>query len=68
MYFRRINPFDQAKTSMVTGNGSNSAFHEVFEVRFCGSMQVQTDRGQYVSDSKQRCLFRRLHAIWLNIR
>ncbi len=27
------------------GNGSNSAFQEVFEVRFCGSMQVRADRG-----------------------
>ncbi len=43
--FRRINPFDESKTTMVAGNGGNAAFHEVFDVRFCGSMQVQTDRG-----------------------
>ncbi|XP_013390829.1 DCC-interacting protein 13-alpha-like [Lingula anatina] len=44
---KRINPFDQTSLQMVADDhGAGTAFSQSFLVRFLGSMEVKTDRGE----------------------
>lgn len=46
--FRRINPFDESSVDVMHETaGENAAFSQPFTVRFCGSMEVNSDRGMH---------------------
>ncbi|XP_064604582.1 DCC-interacting protein 13-alpha-like isoform X3 [Liolophura sinensis] len=43
----RINPFDESSVDVMHETaGENAAFSQPFTVRFCGSMEVNSDRGE----------------------
>ncbi|XP_064604580.1 DCC-interacting protein 13-alpha-like isoform X1 [Liolophura sinensis] len=44
---KRINPFDESSVDVMHETaGENAAFSQPFTVRFCGSMEVNSDRGE----------------------
>lgn len=43
---RRINPFDQSGSELLSTPYDNAAFAQNFTVRFLGSMEVKQDRGK----------------------
>ncbi|XP_041348368.1 DCC-interacting protein 13-alpha-like isoform X2 [Gigantopelta aegis] len=51
---RRVNPFNQPGSEALDSANENLAFAQNFTVRFLGSMEVQTDRGEQLVHSTIR--------------
>ncbi|XP_067684007.1 DCC-interacting protein 13-alpha-like isoform X1 [Haliotis asinina] len=51
---KRINPFDQSSVDLLDSPVDNAAFSQSFTVRFLGSMEVKSDRGEQLVHGTMR--------------
>ncbi|XP_046548744.1 LOW QUALITY PROTEIN: DCC-interacting protein 13-alpha-like [Haliotis rubra] len=51
---KRINPFDQSSVDVLDSPVDNAAFSQSFTVRFLGSMEVKSDRGEQLVHGTMR--------------